>query len=92
MPSHTLLSVVLIASVDWTSAHTDLKGKTAKKEEIHTDKKGDSCDFDPGSLPDILPAKILPCMLSASGTSSGWHCASSEPNSPRPRPAMSSLF
>jgi hypothetical protein len=50
MPSHALPSVVLIASLDWTSAHTNLKGKTAKKEEIHTDKKGDSCDFDPGSL------------------------------------------
>lgn len=39
MPSHTLLSVVLMASLDWTSAHTNRKGKTAKKEEIHTDEK-----------------------------------------------------
>lgn len=40
MPSHTLLSVVLMASLDWTSAHTNLKGKTAKKEEIHPDEEG----------------------------------------------------
>lgn len=38
MPSHTLLSVVPVASLDWTSAHTNRKGKTAKKEEIHTEK------------------------------------------------------
>lgn len=66
MPSHTLLSVVLMASLDWTSAHTNLKGKTAKKEEIHPDEKGDAVTSIQVLSPrHILPAKTLPCMSSA---------------------------
>lgn len=57
MPSCTLLSVVLMASSDWTSAHTNLKGKTAKKEEIHTHEKGDGCDFRPGPLSLTHPSR-----------------------------------
>lgn len=65
MPSHTLLSVVPVASLDWTSAHTNRKGKTAKKEEIHTEK-GDIVTLIQVLSPwHILPAKTLPCMWSA---------------------------
>lgn len=45
------------SSSDWTSAHTNLKGKTAKKEEIHTHEKGDGCDFHPGPLSLIHPSR-----------------------------------
>lgn len=69
--SHTLLSVVLMASLGWISAHTNLKGKTAKKEEIHTDEIGDECDLGPGPLSLTHPScRNLALHVDAVGASS----------------------